>query len=111
MAHQNDGNRIPLPQDEAAFFAGYAAHVAALDPDALVAEASARRADTKAAADTGNAKRSRQAAVFQSIAQDEAKRRSDASDQMSVDVRRRHETALAAILDTDAEPPDDDPAA
>lgn len=107
MPHQNDGNRIPLPQDEAPVFAGYAAHIVGLDPADIKAEVAERRADTKAAADTGDAKRSRQAAVAQSIAQDEAERRSDPSDQMSVEVRHRHDAALAAILDLDAEVADD----
>lgn len=106
MPHQNDGNRVPLPDDEAPIFAGYAAHIAALDPADLTTEVAGRQADTKAAADTGNANRSRQTAVAQSIAQDEAKRRSDTPDQMSTEFRHRHETALAAILDDDAERPD-----
>ncbi len=109
MPQPNDGDRVPLPQDEAPFFAGYAAHIAALKPADLEAEAAARRADTKAAADAGDAKRSRRAAVAQSIAQDEAKRRSDASGEMSADLRHRHETALAAILDVGAELPHGDP--
>lgn len=110
MPQQNDGNRVPLPHDEAPFFAGYAAHIAALDPAELTAEVAARRADTKAAADTGDPKRSRQTAVTQSLAQDEAERRSDTSDQMNAGVRHRHETALADILDDDAKLPDEEPA-
>lgn len=106
MPGQNDGNRVPLPHDEAPFFAGYAAHVAALDPADLTAEVAAQQADTKAAADTGDPIRCRQAAVAQVVAQDEAERRSDTSDKMSAESRHRHETALAAILNEDAKPSD-----
>ena len=106
MPDQNDGKRIPLPVDEGPFFAGYAAHLAALDPADVEAEVAERRDEAQAAADAGDADGSRRVAVALSIAKDEVERRSPGtSSEMSADLRKRHETALAAILDEGTELP------
>ena len=109
MPDQNDGKRIPLPADEGPFFAGYAAHLASLDPADVEAEVDERRVDAQAAADANDPDGSRRVAVTLSIARDELERRSPGtSAETSPDLRNRHEAALADILQ-ESDPPLDDP--